>query len=462
MPSHPHTAGSETSGDAPATAQPAGSSPTTRHRFVSRTGIFLSVLAVTVLTLVGIFFGAREWLLNDVDEQARTAVSEQLDDFLDYAAAEADPNTGAAFGSSTRLLDVYLSTRIPESDESFAGIVDGRIIQMDRGDTPRRLEPGTPEIEQIAGSAEATGVVPDDDGTALHWGKVHVTSPEDSRPAVFVVARYTDAEHARATEILAQLQLLGLIGAGAAMPVALVLALWLGRKRPLPASAVAPLRDVHGPAATGDLRPAPHGDPTYSYRRMLAVTGRQIDEQINQLSPRTKHDTTLVPHVDRLRRLSYSLAALTTVLDPQADSEHLRIDSGELTWQLVQRIRHDSAQPVRLSSTATGQQVDVDPEHLRLALGEALQLISSRAKRGTGTPEFGTAFRGEGPEQVLSLWIRYQGGATATPPADLHGAAPPVMQAVAELHDGRVWVEEAGTLGMMLGIDVPVAVAADA
>lgn len=441
MSSHPHPAGSEPSATTPVPAQRAGSSPATRHRFVSRLGIFLAIATVTGLTLVGIFFGVRGWLLTDVEQRAQADVTEQLDDFLDYAATEADPNTGAAFGSSTRLLDVYLSTRIPESDESFAGIVDGRIIQMDRGDTPRRLEPGTPEIEQIAGSADATGVVPDDDGTALHWGKVHVTSPEDSRPAVFVVARYTDAEHTRVMEILSQLQLLGLAGAGAALPVALILALWLGRKRHLPAASVVP---------------DPHGDPTYSYRHMLAVTGRQLDEQVNQLSPRIKHDLTLSSHVNQLRQLSTSLSALTTVLDPQARDKRLRIDSGELTWQLVQRIRHDSGQPVRLVSTATGRQVEVNPEHLRLALDQALKLVGGTGRRESDAPEFGTAFRGEDPHQVLSLWIRHQSEATAAPPAGFSGSVPPFTQAVAELHQGRAWAEEAGTLGTMLGIDVPV------
>lgn len=426
---------------------------TGRRRMVSRIGVFLAIICVTVLTLVGVFFGARELWFSEVDERARVDVSKQLEDFLAFAESENDPNTADSFGSSTRLLDVYLSTQVPGPDESFAGIVDGRIIQMDRGETAPRLEPGTLEIEEIAATDQATGVIADDDGTALHWGKVHVTSPEDSRPAVFVVARYTDADHVQVTASLEQLQLLGLISAGAAVPVAFILALWLGRNRRVPATTPPPEQET-----TADHEPAgrPHGDPTYNYRRSLALTGRQLDEQITYLWPRAKQDPMLVPHLTQLRRLSDSLTALTAVLDPESSDEHLRIDSGELTWQLVQRIRHDSAQPVRLSSTATGHQIDVNPEHLRLALSEALYIASATADTEEKMLEFGTAFRGEEQSRVLSLWIRHRGKTNHPVSAGISGSAPPVMQAVAQLHGGRAWIQEGGTLGIMAGIDIPV------
>lgn len=469
-----------------------------RRRLSSWFAVFLAILLVTAATLTGVYLGGRQLLLADLHERAAADVREQLDDFLAYADNGTDPNTAADFGSSTRLLDVYLSSRIPGPEEAFAGFVDGHLIQMDRGESTRRLTPDSPLIGEIATSGRATGTVVEDDNPAVHWGKVHLTSPEDSRPAVFLVVRYTGAEHAQLDSILGQLRLLGLAGLGVALPVSVVLALWLGRRShgsttQTDATAAAESRAHADERAYADQRayadetaateePAPprqgrnpepgsaasssHHVPTASYRRTLALTSGRLDEQISRLSPQAGGNPALQEHLARLRYLSDSLTSLAGVFDPQSVGGRVRVDPGELTWQLAQRLRHGSGRELQLTSTATGHVVEVDPEQLYVALDAALRDFMTPRETGNGghtdeRTEFGTAFRGAVGNRMLSLWIRHHRRAADAEPhrpgTDSVPATgvPPITQAVAELHGGRAWMNDGCALGVIIDIDVP-------
>lgn len=445
-----------------------------RRRLSSWFAVFLAILLVTAATLAGVYLGGRQLLLADLQERAAADVREQLDDFLSYADNGTDPNTAADFGSSTRLLDVYLSSRIPGPEEAFAGFVDGHLIQMDRGESTRRLTPGSPLIREIATSGRATGTAAEDDNPAVHWGKVQLTSPEDSRPAVFLVVRYTGAEHAQLDSILGQLRLLGLAGLGVAIPVSVVLALWLGRRSrgsTTQADAAAAAGESAPPGSARNPEPnsvasASHHVPTESYRRTLALTSGRLDEQISRLSPQAGGNPALQSHLARLRYLSDSLTSLAGVFDPQSVGERVRVDPGELTWQLTQRLRHGSGRELQLTSTATGDVVEVNPEQLYLALDVALRdLVEPREPDNGGhideRTEFGTAFRGEAGNRMLSLWIRHhRRAADAEPHRPGTDGVPatgvsPVTQAVAELHGGRAWMNDGCALGAVTGIDVP-------
>lgn len=205
-----------------------------RPRFF-RARIFLGVLAITAISLASVFFTVREVLHDRLSAQANTDVEQELEEFLAFSRYGTDPQTGGAFASSSRLLEVYLAGQIPAPEEALAGFVDGRVIQMKRGEATRRLAPDSPVVQHIAESPQAAGIIEvPEDGPAthtadLHWGKVHLQGQENDRPASFVVVRYTETDRA---ELASTLQLLAMLGAAGLLPAILLgalLALDLGR-----------------------------------------------------------------------------------------------------------------------------------------------------------------------------------------------------------------------------------------
>lgn len=205
-----------------------------RPRFF-RTRIFLGVLAITAISLASVFFLAREVLHDRLNTRANSDVEQELEEFLAFSRYGTDPRTGGDFASSSRLLEVYLAGQIPAPEETLAGFVDDRVIQMRRGEATRRLDPDSPVVQHIADSPHASGIIEaTPDGSAnhtadLHWGKVHLQSQENDRPASFVVVRYTDADQA---ELTSTLQLLAVLGAAGLIPAILLgaaLAFDLGR-----------------------------------------------------------------------------------------------------------------------------------------------------------------------------------------------------------------------------------------
>lgn len=423
----------------------------TGFRPVSRIGIFLAILLVTATALAATYLLLRESLLQHVHDQANEVVEQEIEQLIEFSETATDPSTANAFGSSTRLLDVYLSTRIPGPDESVVGIVDNRLIQMNRGDSTRRLEPDSPLLAEISTSPDAAGIIHPGgpDSPAVHWGKVHLGSPTDPRPAAFVVLHHTDNDVAEMNHTLELLRTAGtMVFALAAVP-ALILSLLLGwRRRWRPRAEPSPTP----PEAPTTPEPAPVGDVAQTYRATLVHTNRQMQAPLRHLGRATRNQPVLATAVQQLRQASDSLAGLSRMMQPGAAGEDLRLDSGELTWQLVQRIRQDTDREIRLTSTATGQQVSVNPEQLRLALGEVVRGLPHSSR--TGEVEFGTAFRGGKGDRILSLWLRHHDG--EHPGEKREPDHPPLLQAVAEYHGGRAWSESAPQLGLMFGMDIPV------
>lgn len=441
----------------PSTADPA---PVWSRRdsgvFGHSLGIFLAILLVTAFALTATYLAVRETLLQRVSEQANVAVENEIEQFITFSQEATDPQTGSTFGSSTRLLDVYLSTRIPGPEESLAGLVDDRVIQMNRSDSLRRLEPDSSLVAEISDSPAAAGIIEQSAGNpedSIHWGKVNLSSAEDPRPAVFMVVHHTDADHAELTATMALFRDTAGAALGGAAALALILSLLLGwhHRRRSAAPVAAPRQ-----AATDLDKPAPETpDPNASHRDTLMHTGEEMQAPLRYLNVAAAKQPELAPHVRQLQQISESLEALSQLLQPGAAGEELSIDSGELTWQLVQRLRQDSGLAVRLASTATGREVSVNPEQLRLALGAAIKAFPQGARYSKDGIEFGTTFRGDESSRALSLWIRDRNGSAGTDAPAL--GIPPLIHAVAAYHGGEAWVESAAGLDTLIGLDLPLA-----
>jgi len=170
------------------------------------------LLLVTVVLAANLLIATR--VLN-----ART--ESRLDDELGHEyqklAAFVD-RSGADYTRVDRLLNAYLASTMPEDDETYFSVIDGRpdrrssIEPLTRLDLDRELvgavgATATPELGRI-----------DSDAGEVRYGVFPVTVPGDSRQAVLVVAEFAAPERAQTVSVLRTLLLVS-VGALAAAGV---------------------------------------------------------------------------------------------------------------------------------------------------------------------------------------------------------------------------------------------------
>lgn len=170
------------------------------------------LLLVTVVLAANLLIATR--VLN-----ART--ESRLDDELGHEyqklAAFVD-RSGADYTRVDRLLNAYLASTMPEDDETYFSVIDGRpdrrssIEPLARLDLDRELvgavgATATPELGRI-----------DSDAGEVRYGVFPVTVPGDSRQAVLVVAEFAAPERSQTVSVLRTLLLVS-VGALAAAGV---------------------------------------------------------------------------------------------------------------------------------------------------------------------------------------------------------------------------------------------------
>lgn len=175
---------------------------------------------LVVVCLVFLLLTTRASLLAQVVEEANAHVEAGIEQFVTYTDTAVDPRTGLPHQSAPRLVESYLSHRVPDPDEALVAAVDGEIVQMEGAG--RRLEAGSPLVEEILAVPASSGVVTDPDGGTVHWGRVEVTGPRT--PVTVVVARWTDSARERVDRQLSTQGALSVLTAGLAAALSWFLA----------------------------------------------------------------------------------------------------------------------------------------------------------------------------------------------------------------------------------------------
>lgn len=176
-------------------------SPSARWRIVAWM-LLVMALALTVVVVM-----VRGLLLTSVANRANHDVSQEIGEFRMFADVGVDPETGRAFTSTARMLEVYLSGQQPGSAELLLGLLplQGAVLEQ-RGNlvpAPDIYDPLTDPVLMQHMEQASTGVHTSAAGT-IRWGRIdiEVNGRVEGTHLVLNFTQSEDEEAEQATRIL--------------------------------------------------------------------------------------------------------------------------------------------------------------------------------------------------------------------------------------------------------------------
>jgi two-component system OmpR family sensor kinase len=141
----------------------------------ARARILIAYVVILVLTGVVALWGFREFLLIRLEDEARTALRQEVQELGQLLTNGRDPETGRPFASLEALFDLYFARNVPSREEAFLGFVESELYRssslarfpLDRLPTEalsewQRLASRSPDEEE-----PATGVIDTELGKAF-------------------------------------------------------------------------------------------------------------------------------------------------------------------------------------------------------------------------------------------------------------------------------------------------------
>ncbi|VXC08475.1 sensor histidine kinase [Nocardioides sp. AX2bis] len=460
------------------------------------------ILLATTLGLVAVVLTLRSAALAEVERDANDDVLQEADEFRTFAAEGVDPETGQPVDDAQRLLELHLRRQFPGSDEVLLGIDPRRtgsaaLLVQDVPDPVGLVEDPEDTLEH-ATSEEVSGI-DEENGVPYRWGTVRIGDPADP-DGVFLVAVSTTEDRAevdRQMLVVLAVCLGGLlvtaaiawVAAGAILrPVrdvrraaSRVTRAELGERIPVTGrddvsalastfngmldrleqaftaqSRFAASAGEHLRPALATVRERSGGDPEAleAVARMETILDDlgvlAVAEQAGFVAPRPVRLGSLVDDLrERVRREVG--ATHEVVATPVADPDRLVVvDPGRVTQALV-RLARNAAQESPAGTTVTldaaVRTADASADQLELALrDQGPGLTPAQARRALDRPSVG-------PGETT------RDGRPAPDEDDDSTAGPglglAVVRAVADAHDGSLWLETAPGQGATFGLRLP-------
>lgn len=427
---------------------------------------------------------------------ARSALIAQLDKRLDRELAQ-EVTKFRAFGREYRgpddvevLLTRYLQEKVPDHNETFFSIVDGRADRRLAVDSPARVDTDGALVRRLAAASDPAYGWSSSTAGRVRYAVIPVSVAGDPRPGQLVAVQFRDLERA---EIDGPIRLLVLVGVGALVGAVAVGYVIAGR-------VLAPVRQVRVTAEQIDesdltRRIAVHGNDdvaqlarTFNHmldrlegafatqRRFLDDAGHELRTPITVIrghlevmsdDPADREHThaLVIAELDRMKRIVDDLLLLAKSEQP----DFVRpgpVDLAELTVELLATARVLGERRWQIDALAE-ETVQADGERLT----QALMQLTDNAVAHTGADDlvaFGSAVRGGRVE----LWVRDSGpgvdpdmreriferfaradGAVAPEGAGL-GLA--IVTSIAEAHGGRVRLDSEPGHGATFTLDLPL------
>lgn len=195
-------------------------SRTDRHALLTvRARILAWTLLVVAIALGAIILITGKALFAKIDAEATSELGHEADKLRSFAEGP-DPSTGIAFPDARSLLTEYLSYSLPEQNETFFSIVDGRADRRSVGEPLARLDADEAFVAGIRDIQSPTwGRLDTSAGPAL-FSAVPVRLDSDATGGVLVTVEFLrpDQEEAWATVLtmtfaaVVALLLAGLVG----------------------------------------------------------------------------------------------------------------------------------------------------------------------------------------------------------------------------------------------------------
>lgn len=170
--------------------------------------LLLVALAVGASIVIG-----RSVLIAQLDERLNRELAQEVSKFRAFAGAYRGP------GEVGVLLTRYLRQKVPDHNEWFFSIVDGRASRRLAADTPARLDTDRGLVRRLAAASRPGYGWADTAGGRARYAVVPVTVPGDPTRGQLVAVEFRDLERADIDDSILVLVLVGLgalIVAGAA------------------------------------------------------------------------------------------------------------------------------------------------------------------------------------------------------------------------------------------------------
>lgn len=459
-----------------------------------RARITAAVAAMVLATQIGT--GAVIYVLESrrVDERVNAGVEQEFAEFRELQTHGKDPDSGEAFTSSSRLLEVFLSRNLPGQHESLIGWVGG----------PRWV--GAGPHGGLARDESFRGAVPDlvrsgadAEFTSPEYGRVRVSvqpiSVDGRQDDGLVVAVLMDRAREDLGSLLRTYVLISVLALGLIVAVAWRLA----------GSLLSPIRDLNAAARrisatdlSGRLTERGNDDLTdltrttnqmldrlesafTTQRRFLDDAGHELRTPLTVLrghlelleddDPAALRETRalLLDEVDRMSRLVGDLILLAKSERPDflvpGD-----VDLDELMGSLLAKCRALGDREWLLDEVAA-ERVHLDEQRVTQAV---LQLADNAVKHTPASSQIGLGCRVDAG--VVRLWVRDQGPGIASQDRALvlerfgrsdvaagdegFGLGLSIVAAIAHAHGGTVRVGDAtpggNPPGARIEIDLPL------
>lgn len=182
------------------------------------------LLMTALLTLVNVV--TWQALDSEVSSRIDRALTQEIDEFQEFAAVGVDPATGRGFTDVHSLLKAHLNRQHPDRHEIIFGYVDDTSAAVPTGRIRQGQEPladvsaDRRARDAILDAPHARGIVDTDEGR-LKWEKIRVEPPaeSDNPGGWFVIGFFVDADRAgvdRTVRTLIAVSLVGLVLTGSA------------------------------------------------------------------------------------------------------------------------------------------------------------------------------------------------------------------------------------------------------
>ncbi|AXK32766.1 sensor histidine kinase [Streptomyces armeniacus] len=172
-----------------------------RPQVTARVRILLWLLVVMAVALAAVATTTRSILQRDVDHRITRLLAQETGEFANFVDQGRDPETGAPFRTSRRLIELFLQRQYADPDEELLGVVGDSVLRQ-RRDIPTALplHRDREALRRITASGARTGTLDRPEGE-IRWAKVRIDASADSRRGSFVVAFHADREQAMAEDV---------------------------------------------------------------------------------------------------------------------------------------------------------------------------------------------------------------------------------------------------------------------
>ncbi|QRZ61042.1 histidine kinase dimerization/phospho-acceptor domain-containing protein [Rothia sp. ZJ932] len=485
-----------------------------RLRFISssRWRIIAWMMLATSFAILGLIFSVREILLSDLDREANDQIIREISEFREFSQESTDPTAPLPYNNLEDMMQTYISRQFFGTSGQLIGVTDSQVLYLKEQDnqasaTGYRVHQDTDLLDTITRSESASGVENTPDGP-VHWGKtsISITTNDGKDEGQLIVVQYIQPQLDDIRFIINTM-----VGVGFAGLLLTSVFSWFIAGQIL--KPIRTLRTVAEDITDKNIsaRVPVQGDDDISAMSMtfnqmldrLEASSTMQRQFLDDVSHELRTPITIVRgHLELMERTTQDQQATLDLVDDElermgrivgdllllAKSERpdfvrpQRTDVADLIISLESKVQAVGKHRWVISDIAEGE-VNLDAQRVTQAM---IQLAANAAQYSpeNSVISLGTAYVDREGRKHLNLWVqdqgpgvdpndaphlfdRYRRESSRNPNAiEKHalgaGIGLAIVQAIAESHDGSVWVATPDSeIGSVFGLSIPTDLSLD-